>query len=74
MARLTTPRLALPPSRRPQIRWNEGGYVSELLLEKLSKRCLGWEVYRHAEPTPYPEHCINGPVVLLVDENTCSGA
>eukprot|EP00049_Salpingoeca_infusionum_P015525 m.303138 g.303138 ORF g.303138 m.303138 type:complete len:1301 (+) comp15892_c0_seq7:76-3978(+) len=54
------------------IRWNEGGFVSELLLEKLSRRVLGWEVPRYARRSQFPSHAVQGPIVLLVDENTSS--
>ena len=54
------------------VRWNLGGHVSSLLIEKLTKRTLGWAVSRHGVPARFPEHATNGPLVLLVDENTCS--
>lgn len=50
-----------------------GGFVSELLAEKLSKGLLGYDVNRYCDPVQFPSHAVNGPIVLIVDENTSSG-
>eukprot|EP00053_Salpingoeca_punica_P015114 m.138339 g.138339 ORF g.138339 m.138339 type:complete len:850 (+) comp16628_c0_seq7:3832-6381(+) len=54
------------------VRSNPGGNISELLVQKITQRMLGWDVPRHGVPTRFPQHVCNGPLVLLVDENTGS--
>ncbi len=54
------------------IRGNRGGIVSELVVEKLSRRVIGWDVGRHRGPVSYPDDAPRGPVVVLADEHTCS--
>ena len=53
-------------------RFNRGGHVSPLLLAKLARRRLGYDVSRWAEPTPYPPESILGPMVALTNENAGS--
>ncbi len=50
------------------VRFNRGGHVSQLLLEKLLRRRIGYDVSRWAEPTPYPEASPMGPMVALTNE------
>lgn len=50
------------------VRYNGGGNVSGLLLEKLSRRILGWDVPRHGQPIPYPMESPRGPLVALTNE------
>jgi tricorn protease len=50
------------------LRYNAGGNVSALLLEKLSRRRIGWEVSRWSTPEPYPSFSPAGPLVLLTNE------
>ncbi|MGC8617871.1 MAG: S41 family peptidase [Thermoplasmata archaeon] len=54
------------------VRYNGGGFVSQLLLEKLAKRRIGYDIPRRGEIQPYPAYTINGPMVELVDENAGS--
>jgi tricorn protease len=54
------------------VRWNHGGHVSELLLEKLARRRLGYSFSRWGRPEPYPEESPRGPMVALVNEYTSS--
>eukprot|EP00656_Telonema_subtile_P011893 TRINITY_DN15943_c0_g2_i1.p1 TRINITY_DN15943_c0_g2~~TRINITY_DN15943_c0_g2_i1.p1 ORF type:complete len:980 (+),score=244.20 TRINITY_DN15943_c0_g2_i1:90-3029(+) len=54
------------------VRYNQGGNVSELVLDKLTRRALGTEVGRHVEPQSWPSYAPRGPMVLLVNEETCS--
>jgi tricorn protease len=49
-------------------RFNAGGHVSPLLLEKLRRRRIGWDVSRWTAPVPYPEESPGGPMVLLTNE------
>ncbi|MCG5218030.1 S41 family peptidase [Streptosporangium sp. KLBMP 9127] len=50
------------------VRENGGGKLSELVLEKLSRRVTGWAVSRGHRPTPYPSDAPLGPVVGVTDE------
>ncbi len=49
-------------------RFNAGGHVSGLVLEKLARRRLAWDVPRWGAPTPYPDGAPAGPLVLLTNE------
>jgi tricorn protease len=50
------------------LRHNAGGHVSALLLEKLARRRIGWEVNRWSAPEPYPSYSPSGPLVLVTNE------
>jgi tricorn protease len=50
------------------VRGNRGGHVSELVVEKLARRVLGWDVPRGLIPATYPQDAPRGPVVALADE------
>lgn len=50
------------------VRCNSGGHVSELLLEKLARERIGYDVPRWGEPMPYPGDSVLGPIVALNDE------
>ncbi|WP_371481395.1 S41 family peptidase [Kitasatospora sp. NBC_00315] len=54
------------------VRGNAGGNVSELVLEKLSRRVLAWDFSRGRQPVRYPRDAPRGPVVALADEATSS--
>lgn len=54
------------------VRWNAGGNVSELLLDKLLRRPLGYGLPRYGRALTYPSHSLAGPIAMLADENTCS--
>ena len=54
------------------VRYNGGGFVSQLLLEKLSKKRIGYDIPRRGSKQPYPVYSLNGPMVELVDENAGS--
>ncbi|GAB2802912.1 S41 family peptidase [Actinoallomurus bryophytorum] len=54
------------------VRGNRGGRVSELVVEKLARRVVGWDVGRHRSPVSYPRDAPRGPVVVVADEYTCS--
>lgn len=53
-------------------RFNRGGHVSALLLEKLARRRLGWDVARWGPVEPYPTESVGGPMVLLTNEHAGS--
>jgi tricorn protease len=50
------------------VRGNRGGHVSELVVEKLARRVIGWEVPRWLLPATYPQDAPRGPLVTLTDE------
>jgi tricorn protease len=55
------------------LRGNSGGHTSQLIIEKLSRRIVGWDVSRDiATPQSYPGDAPRGPVVALADEHSGS--
>jgi tricorn protease len=54
------------------VRFNGGGMVSGLLLEKLSRRRLGYDFQRWGPAEPYMIQSPRGPLVALTDENAGS--
>jgi tricorn protease len=53
-------------------RFNRGGHVSSLLLEKLARRVLGYDVLRWGRPEPYPQNAVAGPIVCVTNEHAGS--
>lgn len=49
-------------------RFNAGGEVSGLILQKLARRRVGWDVRRWGKPAPYPAESPLGPLVLVTNE------
>jgi tricorn protease len=54
------------------VRYNRGGHVSELLLEKIARRRVGYATQRWGPPVPYPSESPAGPVVALTNEHAGS--
>ncbi|MFA1549716.1 S41 family peptidase [Actinomadura chokoriensis] len=54
------------------VRFNGGGNVSGLLLEKLARQRLGYNFPRWGVPTPYPRQSPRGPMVAITNERTGS--
>jgi tricorn protease len=50
------------------VRGNRGGHTSQLVVEKLARRVIGWDVPRGLRPETYPLDAPRGPVVALADE------
>jgi tricorn protease len=50
------------------VRYNGGGHVSELLLEKLARRRIGYDQTRWFGVLPYPSDSVLGPIVALTNE------
>jgi len=50
------------------VRYNGGGHVSPLILEKLARKRLGYDVQRWGSPVPYPAESVMGPMVALTNE------
>ncbi len=54
------------------VRGNRGGHTSQLVVEKLARRVIGWDVPRGLRPSTYPDDAPRGPVVALTDEHAGS--
>jgi tricorn protease len=54
------------------VRGNSGGHTSQLVVEKLARRVIAWDVSRGRLPSTYPEDAPRGPLVALADE--CAGS
>jgi tricorn protease len=51
------------------VRFNHGGHVSWLLLEKLARRRIGYDLSRWSTlPVPYPLESVAGPMVAVTNE------
>ncbi|MGY3680488.1 S41 family peptidase [Streptomyces sp. TE33382] len=60
------------PALIVDVRGNAGGHISELVVEKLTRRILGWDLTRNAQAVSYASNAPRGPVVALADEATSS--
>ncbi|HJT59085.1 MAG TPA: PDZ domain-containing protein, partial [Ktedonobacteraceae bacterium] len=60
------------PALLVDVRWNRGGHVSGLLLEKLARRRIGYDFARWSQPEPYPAESPRGPMVALTNEHAGS--
>ncbi len=54
------------------LRYNRGGHVSQLLLEKIARKRRGYALSRYMKPSPYPDEAVIGPVVALTNEHAGS--
>ena len=54
------------------LRYNRGGHVSQLLLEKVARKRIAWNRTRWGQPQSYPEEAAAGPVVALANEQSGS--
>jgi tricorn protease len=54
------------------IRDNSGGHISQLVLEKLVGRVIGWDVVRWHQAESYPMDARRGPLVALANQNAGS--
>jgi tricorn protease len=50
------------------VRYNRGGHISELVVERLARRIIGWDVARGLRPETYPHDAPRGPVVAVANE------
>ncbi|MCX4233820.1 S41 family peptidase [Streptomyces ortus] len=60
------------PALIVDVRGNAGGHISELVIEKLTRTIMGWDLTRNAQPVSYASNAPRGPVVALADEMTSS--
>jgi tricorn protease len=49
------------------VRSNAGGHTSQLVLEKLARRIIGWDLVRGYGPDSYPADARRGPMVAIAD-------
>jgi tricorn protease len=54
------------------VRFNGGGHVSQLIIEKLARERIGYDVTRWGEADPYPSDSPAGPLVCLTNEQAGS--
>lgn len=54
------------------VRYNRGGHVSQLLLQKVARQRIGYDLARWGKPMPYPVESPAGPVVALTNEHAGS--
>src|SRR5439155_37318 len=47
---------------------NNGGHTSQLIIENLSRRVIGWDTGRHNPLTSYPDSAPRGPLVSIANE------
>ncbi|MFF2650527.1 S41 family peptidase [Streptomyces sp. NPDC058045] len=50
------------------VRENRGGHTSQLVVEKLARRIIGWDLPRGMRPYSYPQDAPRGPVVAVANE------
>ncbi|GGO88479.1 tricorn protease [Wenjunlia tyrosinilytica] len=60
------------PSLIVDVRGNAGGHISELVVEKLSRKIIGWDATRNAQPVSYASDAPRGPLVAVADYATSS--
>lgn len=49
------------------VRSNGGGHTSQLVLEKLARKVIGWDLVRGYAPGSYPSDARRGPMVTIAD-------
>ena len=54
------------------VRDNNGGHTSELVLEKLARRVRGWGLNRTGLPESYPSNAPRGPMVAVTNQHAGS--
>lgn len=50
------------------MRWNGGGFVSQLIVSRLLRDPIMWGRSRGGSVWPYPDKLLNGPIVVLTNE------
>jgi tricorn protease len=54
------------------VRWNGGGAVSQMILERFKRRLLSFDRARGGGVSTYPSRVLNGPFVVLTNESAGS--
>lgn len=50
------------------VRENRGGHTSQLVIEKLARKIVGWDMPRGMNPYSYPLDAPRGPIVAVANE------
>lgn len=50
------------------VRYNGGGHISQLLIDRLRRQIIGYDIQRHGVPMTYPSEAVHGPLVALTNE------
>ena len=50
------------------LRENGGGHTSQLVIEKLTRKIIGWDTRRNSRAESYPADAPRGPILTLTDE------
>ncbi len=50
------------------VRGNSGGHTSQLVVEKVARQVIAWDMGRGFRPGTYPEAARRGPMVTIADE------
>jgi tricorn protease len=56
------------PALIVDVRFNAGGHVSPLILERLMRKRTGFGISRWTDPYPRPPNTVAGPMVAITDE------
>lgn len=54
------------------VRFNGGGHVSHLILEKLARKHIGYDKPRRGEPVQYPLYAVKGAIVAITNDEAGS--
>jgi len=54
------------------VRDNGGGFVSQMIIERLARRVYAWMLPRHGTPETYPQRVLDGPIAVIIDQNAGS--
>lgn len=51
------------------VRFNHGGHTSQLVVERLARRVVGWDYSRwYATADTYPQNAVRGPIVMVTNQ------
>jgi tricorn protease len=50
------------------VRWNHGGFVSEIILERLRRKVVAFGLARGGNRSTYPYRTLNGPFVVVTNQ------
>nr|MCU0231693.1 PDZ domain-containing protein [Acidobacteriota bacterium] len=50
------------------VRWNGGGAVSQMLVDRLERQLISWDRQRAGGISTYPQAVLNGPFVVITNE------
>jgi tricorn protease len=50
------------------VRYNRGGHLSQLVVERLARRVIGWDLGRYRAADSYPNQAPRGPIVFVANQ------